>query len=91
MRIQSPVTRKSLAGQVYGPAQQLTPEQAITVWTLDGAYATCIETERGSIEVGKLADFVVLDADPTAVDADAIMNIPLRATFVGGRKVYQAR
>jgi len=91
MHIQALVTRKSLAGRVYGPAQRITPEQAITVWTLNGAYATCTETERGSIEVGKLADFVVLDADPTAVDADAIMNIPLRATYVGGRKVYQAR
>ena len=88
MHIQAMVTRRSAEGKIYGPAQRITAEQAITAWTLGGAFACFADTETGSIATGKLADFVVLDADPTTVAPDQIMNIGIKATFVGGQKVF---
>ncbi len=58
------VTRKGQNGKVYGGNQRVTVEEAIKVWTLDGAYATFEERSKGSITPGKLADFAVLRKDP---------------------------
>ncbi len=87
--IQAMVTRKSAEGTVYGATQRVTAEQALRVWTLGGAYASFDEDVKGSIVPGKLADFVVLGADPTSVDPDGIQSIPCEKTFIGGRQVFQ--
>jgi predicted amidohydrolase YtcJ len=87
--IQAMVTRKSADGTVYGAMQRVTVEQALRVWTLGGAYASFDEDVKGSIAPGKLADFVVLGADPASVDPDRIQDIPLEKTFIGGRQVFQ--
>ena len=52
--------------------------------------ATSEEGVKGSIEVGKLADLVVLGADPTQVDPMTIKDIPVERTIVGGKTVYEA-
>jgi predicted amidohydrolase YtcJ len=91
LHIQALVTRTSAEGKVYGAAQRVTAEQAITTWTLGGAYACRMEDQTGSIVVGKRADFVVLGADPTVVPPDQIRAIPVRGTFVDGRRVFGAR
>jgi predicted amidohydrolase YtcJ len=85
------VTRTSAEGKLYGPRQRTTPEQALAVWTLGGAYASFEEKVKGSIEPGKLADFVVLAADPTRVEAMAIKDIPVVLTVIGGKVVYEAK
>jgi predicted amidohydrolase YtcJ len=90
LRIQDMVTRKSSQGVAYGENQRVGVEEAIKVWTLDGAYATFEEKIKGSITSGKLADFVVLQKDPRRVAPDTIKDITVEATYLGGDKVYTA-
>jgi predicted amidohydrolase YtcJ len=90
LRIQDMVTRASSQGTVNGPNQRVSVDEAIKVWTLDGAYATFEENIKGSITPGKLADFVVLEKDPRLVQPNAIKDIVLEATYLGGQKVYTA-
>ena len=90
LRIQDMVTRKGENGITYGGNQKVTVEEAIKVWTLDGAYATFEEKEKGSITPGKLADFAVLRKDPRKVPPDTIKDIVVDATYIGGNNVWQA-
>jgi predicted amidohydrolase YtcJ len=83
------VTRTSAEGKVYGPEQRISPEEAIRVWTMGSAFSVFEEDRKGSIEVGKLADFVVLSADPTEVPVDTIKDIEVLTTVVGGAVVYE--
>jgi predicted amidohydrolase YtcJ len=89
MALQSMVTRKDYAGRVWGPSQRITLEQALRVCTRNGAYASFEEAEKGSITAGKLADFVILAEDPYQVDPDALKEIRVARTVVGGRTVYE--
>jgi len=84
------VTRKGENGVGYGVNQRVTVEEAIKVWTIDGAYATFEENDKGSIAPGKLADFAVLRKDPRKVPPDSIKDIVVDATYVGGKNVWQA-
>jgi len=89
MALQSMVTRKDYAGRVWGANQKITVEQALRVATLNGAYASYEERVKGSITVGKYADFVVLDRDPRAVDPDTLKDIRVMRTVVGGKTVHE--
>jgi predicted amidohydrolase YtcJ len=89
-RIQDMVTRKDSSGVLRGENQRVSVDEAIKIWTLDGAYATFEENIKGSITPGKLADFVVLEKDPRKVPPDTIKDIVLEATYVGGGRVYAA-
>jgi predicted amidohydrolase YtcJ len=82
------VTRLSRAGEVIGPAERLTPLEALRAVTIDAAYQCFEEAEKGSIEVGKLADLVVLSANPLRVAPDAIKDIEVLATLKEGVPVY---
>jgi predicted amidohydrolase YtcJ len=62
----------------------LTVEQLLPLLTIAGAYAAAVEDGRGSLAVGKLADFVVLDSDPRSVAPESLMDIRLQMTVVGG-------
>jgi hypothetical protein len=88
LRIQDMVTRKGSNGIAYGANQRVGVEEAIAVWTQDGAYATFEEKSKGSITPGKLADFVVLRADPRKVAPDAIKDIVIDATYIAGTAVF---
>jgi predicted amidohydrolase YtcJ len=90
LRIQDMVTRKSSDGIARGANQRVSVDEAIKVWTLDGAYATFEENTKGSITPGKLADFVILQKDPHEVPPDTIKDIVLEATYLGGQRVYTA-
>jgi predicted amidohydrolase YtcJ len=90
LRIQDMVTRKGEDGKGYGTNQRVSVEEAIKVWTLDGAYATFEENLKGSITPGKVADFAVLRRDPRKVDPDTIKDIVVDSTYVGGERVWQA-
>ncbi len=90
MGIQSCVTRTDSSGVVWGESQRVSVEEALKLYTLNGAHASFEEDLKGSIEVGKLADLVVLGADPTAVDPMAIKDIPVERTIVGGETVFAA-
>lgn len=58
--------------------------------TLDAAYAAFAEDERGSLEVGKKADFVILDTDIMKVPADKILRTKVQATVIDGQVAYGA-
>jgi len=88
MAIQSMVTRKDYAGRVWGANQKVTVDQALTIATINGAYASSEEQLKGSIAPGKLADFVMLEQDPHDVDPDQIKNIRVHRTVVGGTTMY---
>jgi hypothetical protein len=88
MAIQSMVTRTDYKGRVWGSNQKVTVDEALTIATINGAYASSEERLKGSVTAGKLADFVVLEQDPHDVSPDAIMNIKVNRTVVGGQTVY---
>ena len=90
MAIQSSVTRTDINGDVWGPSQKITVDEAIKVGTINGAYASYEESIKGSLENGKLADLVVLDKDPRKVDPMEIVNIPIERTMVGGKWKYES-
>jgi len=88
------VTRKTLSGQPEGgwfPQEKLTIEEAIRAYTLNTAYAGYEEHMKGTITVGKLADFVVLSDDLLTMDPDDIKDVTAVRTVVGGRVVYAAK
>jgi predicted amidohydrolase YtcJ len=91
LRIQDMVTRTSAEGKVYGPRQRISPEEALRAWTLGGAFASFQEDRTGSVAAGKLADFVVLSADPTRVKSETIKDIQVEQTVIGGRVVFGQR
>jgi predicted amidohydrolase YtcJ len=68
--------------------QRLTVDQALQLFTIDAAYGTFEEDVKGSLAPGKHADLVVLSGDPTAVSVDALLDIDVLATVVGGRVEY---
>jgi predicted amidohydrolase YtcJ len=83
------VTRQSEDGKkTYYPAQRLTIEQAITAYTAGAAFAEFAETQKGKLEPGMLADFVVLDRDITAAPPAKILETKVLRTVVGGKTVY---
>ena len=90
MALRSEVTRTDSHGNVWGPNQRITIEEAIRVGTLHGAYASYEENIKGSIEAGKLADLVVLGRDPLRENPSTLITIPIERTMVGGRWLFEA-
>ena len=90
MAMQSMVTRTDMNGELWGPSQRVTVEQALKVGTIHGAYASYEEDRKGSLEAGKLADLVVLGKDPMKTDPFEIIDIPVERTMVGGKWVHGA-
>lgn len=90
MGIQGMVTRRGWNGEVWGANQRVTIDEAIKINTYNGAYNSKDEQVKGSISIGKLADFVVLEQDPHRVDPEAIAKIKINRTVTGGHVVYQA-
>ena len=90
MALQSEVTRTDTKGNVWGPKQKITVEEAIRVGTLNGAYASYEENLKGSIEAGKLADLVVLGRDPLKENPSTLITIPVERTMAGGRWTYES-
>jgi len=85
------VTRQSEDGKMTYPGQKLTIEQAIAAYTTGAAYAEFEEKQKGKLEAGMLADFVVLDQDITAVPPARVLDTRVLRTVVGGKTVFEAR
>jgi hypothetical protein len=82
------VTRRSRSGDIIGPAQRvdvITALKAMTIWP---AYQHFEEASKGSLEVGKRADFAILSADPTAVAVDTLDQILVTETVKDGKSIY---
>ena len=89
--IYAAVTRETLDSKNPGgwvPEQKLTVAEAVEAYTIGSAYAEFQEKEKGSITAGKLADFVILSDDIFKIPRDAIKDVKVEATFVGGKLVY---
>lgn len=88
------VSRKTLKGTPeggYEPAQKMTREEALKSYTLWPAYGAFMEQSVGSVEVGKLADFTILDRDIMTIPEDEILKTKVKMTIIGGEVVYADR
>ncbi len=86
------VARKSVkgfSGEGWHPEQAVSREQALKMFTLWPAYVAFEENDKGSIEVGKLADFTVLSADIMKLPESEILNTRAEMTVTGGEILYQ--
>ena len=72
------------------PEQVITREEAIRFYTINNAFLTFEEAEKGSLETAKLADFIVLDRDILTCPVDEIRDIQVESTYLGGKLVYGA-
>ncbi|MEW5722333.1 MAG: amidohydrolase [Thermodesulfobacteriota bacterium] len=89
--VENAVLRESLvSGAVSGPEESITVEEALRTYTINSAWQDHLENFKGSIEVGKAADFCVIDKDILTVDPHEIRTINVVKTIVGGRIVYEA-
>ena len=90
--IQCAVTRRDLKG--HGPyleKEAFTLQEAVDSFTKAGARASFEEDIKGQIRPGMLADFTVLDADPFETEPSALKDIPIRATWLGGKCVFSRK
>ena len=83
------VTRKTKDGTAFYPDQRMSREEALKSYTWNNAYAAFQEKEKGSLEVGKLADVTVLSKDILTVPEDQILSTDVRYTIVGGKIAFQ--
>jgi hypothetical protein len=90
MGLQGMVTRKGWNGEVWGASQKITVMEGLKVLATNGAHASFEEDLKGTLSPGKLADMVILDGDPAAIDPEKIKDIRVQKTLVGGDVKYQA-
>ena len=86
------VTRQKQDGTPAGgwvPEQRLSREEALRSWTIEGAYAAFEETRKGSLETGKVADFIMLSGDIMAIPAADILKTSVTMTVTGGKIVWR--
>ncbi len=87
--IWSAVVRRELqSGQILAPEERITVEQALTLYTRNGAYVGFEEHEKGSLEAGKFADFIVVDRDVLSVPSEELRDVQVVRTYVGGKLVF---
>jgi predicted amidohydrolase YtcJ len=92
--IYAAVTRRTLDDKNpngWVPEQKISVEDALKAYTINAAYASFEEGIKGSLEPGKLADFVILEKDITSIDPVEIRNVKVLRTVVGGKVVYVAK
>lgn len=82
------VTRKGPSGTVYGPEESVSMPEALRMYTANGAFLTFEEKIKGTLEPGKLADMIVLDADPLTIDPERLLTTHVDLTILGGKIVY---
>jgi hypothetical protein len=89
--VQAATLRETATGEILGTKQRITVNEAIRMYTIEGAWQDHMEHIKGSIEVGKLADFCVLDEDILSVEPHRIKDILTLMTIVDGKVVYNAK
>jgi predicted amidohydrolase YtcJ len=88
--IEQALTRKTMAGDVCGPDECLDLTTAIRMHTINGAFASFEEGFKGSLEVGKAADLVILADDLSRVPVEQLRHVDVAMTVIGGEVVYEA-
>jgi predicted amidohydrolase YtcJ len=90
--IYAAITRQDADGQPPGgwhPEQRMTRTEALRCFTLDATYAAFEEDSKGSLEPGKLADFIVINRDVMTCEPRDILNTGVLRTVIGGETVYE--
>jgi predicted amidohydrolase YtcJ len=82
------VSRRTWTGQTVGPDQAISVRDAIRMFTINAAYNAFEEKIKGSIEIGKLADFAVLADNPYEIAPESIKDIPVDMTVVNGKIAF---
>jgi len=85
------ISRQDVNGQPPGgwiPSERLTLGQALHAYTRGAAYAGFAEPKIGALEPGKYADFIIIDRDPTQIDAQTLAKTQVLETWVAGKKVF---
>ena len=85
----SATTRRTRSNDILGPQQRLSIEQAIAGITINAASQYSEEATKGSIKVGKLADFVILNRNPLAMDPEHLLELRVEETVSHGQSVYR--
>lgn len=88
--IRDAVLRRTSSGRVLGPGERLAVQDAFAMYSTQAAFAMHRERDIGSLEPGKLADFVILDRNPLVTEPGQITGIRVLATVTGGQPVFQA-
>ena len=88
--IRAAVTRLTRDGQEMGPEQRVTIDEALRMFTGNGAYASFEESRKGAIRPRLLADLIVVDRDPRTVRAEDLHTIRNEMTIIDGRVAYEA-
>jgi predicted amidohydrolase YtcJ len=83
------VTRKGRSGATYGVDERLTIEEALRGYTTRGAWLTFEEDIKGTLDAGKLADFVILGRDPLSMHDEDLLGLEVHETWLGGRRVFR--
>lgn len=78
------------SGRVLGPGERLAGRDALALYTIETAFAIHRERDLGSLEPGKLADFVVVDRSPLRAEPGQIADIRVLETVVGGQSAFHA-
>jgi predicted amidohydrolase YtcJ len=81
--------RNNQTGQVISPEERVSVLQALEMYTRNGAYLGFEESKKGSLEPGKLADFIMVDRDVLSVSPEELKDVKALKTFVGGELVYE--
>jgi predicted amidohydrolase YtcJ len=89
--INAAIHRLSAAGDTVSGEQRIQPGTALRMYTLNAARAAFEETVKGSVTPGKLADLVVLNADPTRLTAEEFKSLQVEMTIIGGEVVWQKK
>ena len=84
------MNRTSAAGNTYSPEVGVSTFEALKAITVSAAYQNFEEASKGTLEVGKLADLVILDRDPLTVDPGELMSVKVVETIKAGTSVYCA-
>ncbi|MCR9220968.1 MAG: amidohydrolase family protein [Alphaproteobacteria bacterium] len=83
------VTRRAADGALVAPDQALSREEALEAAAIGGAWLTFEEDHRGSLQIGKLADIAILDADPLTCAEETLPNIEADCVILGGEVVLE--
>jgi predicted amidohydrolase YtcJ len=89
--IHAAIVRKTAGGLVCGEGERVSAQDVLYSYTAAGAYFTFDESRKGTIESGKLADLIVTDVDPTAIDdePERVLSMKVEQTILGGKTVFR--
>ena len=87
----STTNRLTRSGKVLGEDQKISTYDALKAMTINAAYQHFEEKDKGTIEVGKLADLVVLSVDPLSIQIESLLDIKIISTFSHGNEIFSSR